>query len=64
MFSFTFYGILFTTLCALAVVVEVLPKGESAAVLQQSSQHAFKAFRNNYLFVYSMAMGERLLVFV
>eukprot|EP00197_Chlamydomonas_leiostraca_P000546 CAMPEP_0202886740 /NCGR_PEP_ID=MMETSP1391-20130828/42328_1 /ASSEMBLY_ACC=CAM_ASM_000867 /TAXON_ID=1034604 /ORGANISM="Chlamydomonas leiostraca, Strain SAG 11-49" /LENGTH=483 /DNA_ID=CAMNT_0049570015 /DNA_START=113 /DNA_END=1564 /DNA_ORIENTATION=+ len=58
MIAISFYSVLFVSLVAMAIVVEFLPnKSDNTAGMQQGNQQAFKAFRNNYLFVYSMAMA-------
>jgi len=52
-----FYGILFALLTALCLVLEwprAPPPGKAAPAAKPA---AFKAFRNNYLFVYSLMMG-------
>ena len=54
-----FYGILFAVLSALCLVLEwprAPPPGKAAPAAKPA---AFTAFRNNYLFVYSLMMGAR-----
>ena len=52
-----FYGVLFAVLSALCMVLEwprAPPPGKPAPAAKPA---AFVAFRNNYLFVYSLMMG-------
>lgn len=51
-----FYTLLFGFLCAMAVAIEMLA-GDSSQQHDKMPGH-FKAFRNNYLFVYACQMGE------
>jgi len=55
----SFYFFLLASLCFLAVVVELIHGKQVGA--QEGSPVlplSFVAFRNNYLFIYSLAMGK------
>ncbi len=56
----SFYSVLFTGLVMTAVTIETSFSSSQSHELDARSP-AFRSFRNNYLFVYSMAMGRSMI---